>query len=512
MLNEDCNHFIHTRHVAGIQVGINELCSFIDQYANTDVKDLLFNVNAMLAFFPSKSRENAIDKYLRLLKAGKDMDISGTAVKTAYDIFVKQNLDMYKIWIERSRYNGISPWISIRMNDIHNNQDEGHFLLSSFFEENKHMRRVTHRPNSNYFDNALDYTFPEVQEHYLSLIKEVVERYDFDGLELDWMREVYLFKIGGESEWLKILTNFMRIVRKILDQAEKERGHKIKICVRVPYSPEVALRFGLDVLTWARNGLVDVIVPTARWATTDNNMPIDFWKQILDGTGAIVAAGIEILLEATRANPKYNAFNSLETARGSAYTYLNMGADKIYLFNYMDQPSLLSHSLEFNSAVDKRNYHELLITICDLETASKLPRRNVVTYHDIAAPGLRNGDLLPLCCSSPNSNGSMIFKNIRIETGPINKNLKRSLVLGIDSKRELDSSDFDVYWNTNKCKLVGIITLSAPKPNCKTYKFKIECSEKSQEAFPSASIIEIASKNIPFSVEWAEILINYQGC
>jgi hypothetical protein len=504
MLNEDCNHFVYTRHKAGIKVGINELHAFVDQYENTLVKELILNVNAMLAWFPAKKRENVIDKLEKYTEINKELGFNGSIVKTSYDIFIKQGIDMYKIWIDRARDKGISPWISIRMNDIHNNDDEENFLHSSFFQNNKHMRRASYRENSSYYDNALDYTFKEVQDHYLSFIEEVLDRYDIDGLELDWMREAFVFKIGGECTGISILNKFMRRVREIADRAEKIRNHKVKISVRMPQSPELALRFGFDVMFWAKSGLVDVVVPTARWATTDNDMPIDFWRRILDGTGVMLGAGLEILLEATKVYPKRVMYNSLESARGSAAAYLSMGADRIYLFNYMDIPDTeLIDSRIKGSAIDPKYYRELLTTIGEIEIATSLPRRHIVTYHDITAPGVRVGQPLPIMCSAPDSKGMLSFNEVRIVTGPIKEILKATLVIGVNSEKILDGSDFQIYVNTKLCTFNGLVTLPSPNPECRAYAFEIDKDDK----FPGVSIIEIASEKTFFTVDWVEIYI-----
>lgn len=504
IINEDCTHFIISRHRAGIEVDLDELNRFIDQYANTDVKEFVINVNGMLAWFPSKSRESAIDKYAILKKKGGILDENLEYVETLYDIYINKKLDMYQIWIDRLRKRDISPWLSIRMNDIHNNDDEEHFLHSSFFRTNKHFRRVVHRPNADYYDNAMDYSHPEVREHYLSLIQEVTEKYDFDGLELDWMREIFCFKVGGELDGIEILNGFMQEVRAILDEAEEKRNHRIKIGVRVPSSPEQALRFGMDVINWAREGLVDVIVPTARWATTDNDMPIDLWKRILTGTGVTLAAGLEILIEGIQSPEKQWMFNSLESARGSAVAYLGMGADRVYLFNYMDLPTPESFDpMMADSAVDTKYYNELLTTVGNLNVAKALPRRHIVTYHDITAPGIKNANILPVFCNPRNPEGRLRFNSIRIPTGPVEEDSELTIIIGVDIKEELDSSDFLVYLNSKPCRFIGIIDLQKPKPNCITYAFVPEDNKN----WPDASIIEIATTKRKLEIQWAELSI-----
>ena len=56
---------------------------------------------------------------------------------------------------------------------------------------------------------------PEVREHHMEFVRELLERYDPDGLELDWMRFGYHFKPGHEAEGRAILTQFMRDVRAL---------------------------------------------------------------------------------------------------------------------------------------------------------------------------------------------------------------------------------------------------------------------------------------------------------
>ncbi|NJD03743.1 MAG: hypothetical protein FIA99_14365 [Ruminiclostridium sp.] len=488
MFNEDCTHFAHNRYKNGINVGYKELQEFIDQYAGTQVKEFVMKVNAMLAFFPSKSRENILDKYCKYPeKYGPECNY----VKTLVDIFKKQGLDMYGIWIDRLRMHGISPWLSIRMNDIHFGNAEDNFLFSEFFRDNRHLRRTSHRPRSNsLFDFALDYSFPEVREHNLSLIREVVERYDFEGLELDWMRESFSLGVGKECDGKDIITAFMQEVRSILDEAERVRGHRIKMGIRVPWSPEIALRFGLDTISWARCGLVDVIVPIARWESTDNDMPIDLWKQILSGSEVMLCAGVERNIGATRSSYILGMCNSMETYSGSAAAYLGMGADRIYLYNYFD-----------DSGKDPSEYRALLMTIGELETVAGLPRRHVVTIHDITAPGTRVADMLPLRCNPPDANGTHDFHDIRIATGPVTPDTQVTLIIGVNNKEDLNASDFSVYLNGWLCMFEGDFLPPEPRPDCKLYSFCAACDDR----FPAASIVEIASEKKPFTVEWLEI-------
>ena len=94
----------------------------------------------------------------------------------------------------------------------------------------------------------------------MQLIRELAERYDFDGLELDWMRFGLHFRPGHEAEGAALLTEFTAEVRSVLNEWQRKRGHRIRLGARVPSRPETALGLGMDAVTWGRQGLVDMLV------------------------------------------------------------------------------------------------------------------------------------------------------------------------------------------------------------------------------------------------------------
>ncbi len=127
------------------------------------------------------------------------------------------------------------------------------------------------------------YAFPEVQDHMLSLIREVAERFDIDGVNLGWIRgpqfvgyeapviEDFKKEYGEDPRKLddneervqrfraKYVTEFVRKVRQLLNELGSKRGRKIELSAWV-YSPETNLFFGLDAETWVAEGLLDSII------------------------------------------------------------------------------------------------------------------------------------------------------------------------------------------------------------------------------------------------------------
>jgi len=390
-------------------------------------------------------------------------------------------VDVYKLWIARCRKKGISPWISVRMNDVHNVDDERNYIHSDFWRENPQFRRVPYR-FTEWTDRALDYGRPEVRAHQMKLIRELIERYDMDGLELDWMRFGFHFRPGHECEGAALLTQFTAEVRHLLDKQERKRGHKIKLSARVPARPETALGLGMDAVTWAKKGLVDMIVVTPFWATIDTDMPIEIWKQLLDGTGVTLAAGFELIL---RPYPTYPspATNSLETVRGAAASALDRGADRIYLFNYMDSETCMA---------DIGNYPTLLREVGSLDTLKGKPRRHIVTYTDTWAPGEARSIALPATGRMP---------AFRVHTGPKPESGKVTVALGIEDEA-VTNDTMQVRVNGDLCEFAGKIDLPKPAPPFPVYSYSAPLSAMKR----GYNLIEVmATKDV--TIKWVEISI-----
>ena len=126
---------------------------------------------------------------------------------------------------------------------------------------------------------AMDYAVPEVYRHRLSIFAEVAEKYDIDGIEMNFRRHNHM--ISNPLKNHGILTNLVRETRRMLDRAAARKGRgKLLLAVRVggfiaghhsveemrgATSKHDALsceELGLDVKTWMDQGLVDIVIPS----------------------------------------------------------------------------------------------------------------------------------------------------------------------------------------------------------------------------------------------------------
>ncbi len=284
-------------------------------------------------------------------------------------LMLDAGVDPMQRMIDRCRQRHISPWVSIRMNDVHDAHLAKSPLHSRFWMEHHEYWRYPDRFTA-WNDRCLNYGLKPVRDHTMALIREVCQRYDMDGLELDWNRFPLHLREGEEIEQGKVLNDWMAEVRQVIRVAEKERNHPIWLAARVPARPDVSLGTGLDAVTWAKRGLIDHLIVAPFWATTDFDIPVEEWQKRLEGTGVGVTAGLEIRVQPYPGGPVLP--NTPERRRGAAMAALSRGSQGIYLFNYFDVGSQMPY---------------LLKEMHSVETLANKDRSYLITFTDIQVPG-----------------------------------------------------------------------------------------------------------------------------
>ena len=68
-------------------------------------------------------------------------------------------------------------------------------------------------------------------------------------------------------------------MRRLTREAEKRRGHPVRLGVRLMRDIEQNLIYGFDAETWVREDLVDLITVSPRWESSDGDMPVEEWKR-----------------------------------------------------------------------------------------------------------------------------------------------------------------------------------------------------------------------------------------
>ena len=399
---------------------------YVMQYADADITDLLFCIFCQTSNTPTEVMTFRGDLYGQTEQDGKPVDYS--AYKGLSVLYNEQQIDVFAKWIDKCRQVGIRPWLSLRMDDRHGWLDETYNLRGDLFylaRDNGWMIGDEYGE----FHYCLDYKVPEVRQIMLDYTREQLLRYDVDGIELDFMRELYCFDYLHEDtdEIVSIMNDYIRETAKIVEEAEAKWGHDILLSARLMRDIDQCREWGFDPETWSREGLVDGIT-VAQWWFDDNAMPIADWKARCPDVD--IWACVDRNVYARDCTP--------EVVRGFAAQYLTAGADGMYLFNWYG-----------HVGVDEPN-RDAVYETCGggLEKVLTLPRRHIVTWQDMTPEGWEPYAPLPLKVKWRRT------ASLEVETGYIPAGAAVTVYLGFD-RALADDDQITLTVNGRACAPAG---------------------------------------------------------
>ncbi|MBM4028056.1 MAG: hypothetical protein FJ280_22075 [Planctomycetes bacterium] len=245
--------------------------------------------------------------------------------------------DPLRIVSEACRQHGIVCQFSLRMNDRHHTYKHAdgswYFpeLLSPWLDEHPELLLP---------DRALDYAKPGVADYRRRQIREILDRYAVDGIDLDFTRFKLWFRRGEETAGAPLMTALVRELRTMTRRAGKT------LSARFEYDPQSCLASGLEVEAWLADGLLDQVTLGGVGDHTPD-APADWWIERAHRAGCIVCPSMEGQLHwvpgcggggtGTHAgNGVHDGFGppSLAYMRAVAANHYRSGADGISLFNF----------------------------------------------------------------------------------------------------------------------------------------------------------------------------------
>jgi len=225
--------------------------------------------------------------------------------------------DQVAILHDRCRKHGMQFLVCLRMNDRH-----GIARTAKFYVENPELRL-------DGYPGGLDYKHARVRDKVLAFIAEVLERYDVDGIELDFMRWCHVFDSTEAVKNTPLLTDMVRKARKLLDAAAKKRGRKkLLLSARIPQTFSECRRLGFDIKSWIQQRLVDYICPSD-FFFSDFNIAVEDYVVLCRGTDCKVYPTIHPLIQV---NHPENI--TRENYRALARGFHRGGAAGLSTYNY----------------------------------------------------------------------------------------------------------------------------------------------------------------------------------
>ena len=269
----------------------------------------------------------------------KEKDFHGNRTKE----LIEQGADPLAVSIEACRLRDIEVFWTIRMNDIHDNFWEE--MISQWKKAHPDMLLGKSGDKSEYPDTDprhvwtwADFSRPEVRDLLVKIVEDVVDRYDVDGIDLDYLRHPAYFKEclefkAATKAHRDMLTDMMAKMRQVILAASERKGKPILLSVRILPTVELNRRMGVDVERWVKEGYVDFIAIGGGYDPF--TMPVnDLIDQGHDWGVPVYVCLSQSGFGGASSRVKGAKFShSIECWRAAASNAWNAGADGIMTFN-----------------------------------------------------------------------------------------------------------------------------------------------------------------------------------
>ena len=297
------------------------------------------------------------------------------------ELVEKYGRDSLQVQLDFSHEHGLEAAWCLRMNDCHDALPMGSrpwtYGLAKFKRDHPQCLMGTEGDWEKYGQHdrragwtRLDFAVPEAREHIFGLIQEVAQNYDVDCIGMEFFKYWPFFResLEGnpvEPEHLELMNDLLRRIRRMADEQANRRGRPLLLAAHTPFSLADSSHVGVDLETWLKEGLIDLLMPGGNlesvFCSSYNDMialghqyevpvypclPWGFWDRwaflgLSDGKYRQFESWLETLYGAQperAGKPSFIlVFNSWEGTlaawRGAASNLFNSGADGLYLFN-----------------------------------------------------------------------------------------------------------------------------------------------------------------------------------
>jgi len=269
-----------------------------------------------------------------------------------YRKWVEEGVDIMRIFLEATRERGLEAFYSYRVNG----SDNDLVVTREIPMKQRHPEWLLAGPWAPDRKIFWDFRNQEIRDYKLSILREVVENYDFDGIEIDFARGPITLPLGQQWKYRHHLTDFMSKVRRMTLQAAEKRGRPILLAARLPASIEGCRIDGIDIETWTSRQLLDIIALGCRSFEGD----VAAYRRITAGTPIKLLGGSD----EHHTSDGYD-WPPIEVLRGVFANWWQQGVDGIYCFNWTyamkedaDRIGALLHDYRM-APVHRRLYREI---------------------------------------------------------------------------------------------------------------------------------------------------------
>ena len=315
----DAHHF-HGKRVDP-PVSKHRLWQPVDELAGTGAEMLAFGLGYGDVFFHDSKVGKSILQTSDVIPNPIDWRIKAMARDAA-----AMGTDQVREVIGRGKQLGVVVLPSLKMN---NAQAPGAHRCGSFREERGEEVCLREPPS----EWCYDYTHADVRAYKLALIREMLDDYGADGIELDFLFDARYFRAADIEAGKRIMSDYMAEIRRLVDEVGSGKGRSLTFAARVFATEEENLRSGLDVRTWLNEGSLDLVVGEVSDSLFETTLPHVQW--LADAANASGAA--PYIRPALRVYDERTASPAVEMYRAFSHSLRSQGFAGMYL-GYIDWP------------------------------------------------------------------------------------------------------------------------------------------------------------------------------
>ncbi len=233
-----------------------------------------------------------------------------------------QGIDWVRVLVEETHRRGLEAFWNHRISEVDIRPAGGLEM------EKRHPLKAA-RPEwtirSWWWQGLWDFSVPAVRDYKVRILREIAEQYDFDGIQIDFARHMPCLPPGRQWGLRAHVTEFMAMVRAMLQEVAARRGRPYLLAARVPETVRGCREDGLDVAAWSAGNLVDLFTLGTRSIDVD----LAGFREITAGRHI----RLHPCLDDHHATDGYR-YPPIEFFRGVFANWWRQGADGITTFNW----------------------------------------------------------------------------------------------------------------------------------------------------------------------------------
>ena len=290
--------------------------------------------------------------------------------------FLEQDTDGLRMSSQFARKHGLETIWTLRMNDIHDaftppfrpkwKQADPRRIMSTLAEGQKHNDRRS-------LWSLVDFEHPDVEPRLLEIIREVLQNYPVDGVELDFLRAPFYFRSTFEGRpataaQTALLTRLVRNIRQVVLQESARQGKPFLLTARVPATLKHGRQIGIDTGAWLEEKLLDTMSLGGGYITFD--LPIKGMVTLAKKHNVPVYPCLSQSGLMYRSPRGKSRKQPAESWLGAASRLWHDGASGIYVFNLFPGPG---------TPADRDYARKILSRIGSRETLTSRPLQYAIS-------------------------------------------------------------------------------------------------------------------------------------